>query len=376
MSYYPKFKPVNGSYNPIDIITEPDELAKENEGQADLSTVVQKSGDTMFGVLIANAGIKFQNNNNVQTIPFTNEDKQKLNTINVNNGVLQLNSLKFTADNDLVNQTNAFTSTHKSKIDLIDEMKIDIGYNTYHRQNTIFYDFRITTNTTNIATNTTNIATNTTNIATNTTDISSNTTDIATNTTDISSNTTDIATNTTDIATNTTNISSNTTDIATNTTDIATNTTNIATNTTDISTNQSKLEVYSNTSTDIVFNDRTLNVKDSPIIDITNSLSANNKFDGAISFLRTGSVYRKWWLGSIGDNLNPQNNFNICVNGNTAEPENIFDLSPQGDLKIKGNFLVGNNGIIFNNNEVQQTAYTNELNTKLTNMIPFDNHLS
>jgi hypothetical protein len=141
---------------------------------------------------------------------------------------------------------------------------------------------------------------------------------------------------------------------------ITSNEINIATNASNIATNESKLEVYSNTSTDIIFNDRTLNVKDSPILDITNSLSSNNKFDGAISFLRTGSVYRKWWIGSIGDNFNPQNNFNICVNGNTPEPENIFDLSPQGDLKIKGNFLVGNNKIIFNGNEEQNQAFTNE----------------
>jgi hypothetical protein len=127
-----------------------------------------------------------------------------------------------------------------------------------------------------------------------------------------------------------------------------------------LTSNERKLEVYSNTSTDLIFNDRTLNVKDSPILDIINSLSSNNKFDGALSFLRTGSVYRKWWIGSIGDDLNRQNNFNICVNGNGPEPENIFDLSPQGDLKIKGDFLVGNNKIIFNGNEEQNQAFTNE----------------
>ena len=117
---------------------------------------------------------------------------------------------------------------------------------------------------------------------------------------------------------------------------------------TQIYTNQGKLDGVSNSVGDIITSNKTLNIKDSPEIDVVNTQSSNTKFDGALSFFRTGSIYRKWWIGTLGDTINPQNTFNICVNGNHHEPENIFDLSPQGNLKLKGNIETGK--IIANEN--------------------------
>lgn len=102
-----------------------------------------------------------------------------------------------------------------------------------------------------------------------------------------------------------------------------------------INTNVGKLQGITNIGNDIVTEGKTVNIKDSPKIDVVNTLGSHTKFDGAISILRSASVYRKWWIGSIGDDVNPQNSFNICVNGNHPEPESVLQLEPNGTLKVK-----------------------------------------
>lgn len=104
---------------------------------------------------------------------------------------------------------------------------------------------------------------------------------------------------------------------------------------TQILSNQGKLDGISNSINDIITQNKTINIKDSPEIDVVNSHSSNTKFDGALSIFRTASVYRKWWIGTIGDTINPQNTFNICVNGNHPEPESVLQLDHNGKLKIK-----------------------------------------
>ena len=284
MSYYPPSN-LNNIFNPIDFIS-PDEINDTtNDTTVDGNSYVKKSGDTMTGTLKVP---QIEIDGTSQTVAYSSSDvaKLELNTTKLQNIIktathteisdLKVPQLQFSNG---ISQTQPFTNTDKTKISEnhgnIINMKTDIEnntsniqLNTTYRENSIFYDYRITAN-------------------------------------------------------------------------------------------ESKLEVYSNSSTDVVFN-RRLNIKDSSIIDITNSLSANNKFDGALSFLRTGSVYRKWWIGSIGDDVSPQNHFNICVNGNTAYPENVLDLSPEGNLQIKGDFLVGNNNKIIFNGIEQNQAYTNE----------------
>ena len=104
---------------------------------------------------------------------------------------------------------------------------------------------------------------------------------------------------------------------------------------TQININKGKLDGVSNSVGDIITSSKTLNIKDSPEIDVVNTQSSNTKFDGALSFFRTGSVYRKWWVGTIGDTINPNNTFNICVNGNHPEPESVLQLDHNGKLGIK-----------------------------------------
>lgn len=116
--------------------------------------------------------------------------------------------------------------------------------------------------------------------------------------------------------------------------------------------NQGNLDGINNTVNDIVYENKTLNIKDCPVIDVVNTQSSNTKFDGALSFLRTGSVYRKWWIGTIGDNLNPQNTFNICVNGNHTEPESVLQLDHNGKLTIKNSIIL--------NEEEQNFAFTDQ----------------
>lgn len=122
--------------------------------------------------------------------------------------------------------------------------------------------------------------------------------------------------------------------------------------------NQGKLDGITNSSNDIITTNKTINIKDSTEIDTVNTFGVNNKFDGALSFFRTGSVYRKFWIGSIGDTINPNNTFNICVNGNHTEPENILELNHNGELTIKS---------IKINNETQNKAFTNEIESQINN---------
>lgn len=125
---------------------------------------------------------------------------------------------------------------------------------------------------------------------------------------------------------------------------------------TQILSNQGKLDGVSNSINDIITTNKTINIKDSPLIDVVNTLGLNNKFDGALSFFRTGGVYRKWWVGTIGDTTNPNNTFNICVNGNHSEPENVLELNHNGELTIKSLKI---------NNETQTKAFSNEIETQI-----------
>ena len=122
--------------------------------------------------------------------------------------------------------------------------------------------------------------------------------------------------------------------ITANMTEINTNMTEINTYMLDISLNNSKLENVTTDTNNIIVNGKTLNIENSPTTTVENTLSINNYFDPALSFLRSG-IYKKWWLGSVGDNTTSQNTFNICVDGNT-NPESVFELDSNGNLKIKG----------------------------------------
>lgn len=120
---------------------------------------------------------------------------------------------------------------------------------------------------------------------------------------------------------------------------------------TQIYTNQGKLDGVSNSVGDIITSNKRINIKDSPEIDVVNTFGTNTKFDGVMSFFRTGSVYRKWWIGTIGDTINPQNTFNICVNGNHPEPESVLQLDHNGKLTVNQLEI---------NGEEQNHAFTNE----------------
>lgn len=116
-------------------------------------------------------------------------------------------------------------------------------------------------------------------------------------------------------------------------------------------TNEAKLDGIINVSENVITTNKTLNIKDSPEIDVVNTFGTNTKFDGVMSFFRTGSVYRKWWIGTIGDTINPQNTFNICVNGNHPEPESVLQLDHNGKLTVNQLEI---------NGEEQNHAFTNE----------------
>ena len=115
---------------------------------------------------------------------------------------------------------------------------------------------------------------------------------------------------------------------------------------TQIQTNKGRLEGISNTTTDMVLQNRTFKLKDSPMMTIVNTLSPLYEFfDPNIALMRSASTYRKYWLGLCGDGYvgsNPQNTFNICVNGNHPMPESILQLDHNGNLKIKGNLTADN----------------------------------
>jgi hypothetical protein len=156
---------------------------------------------------------------------------------------------------------------------------------------------------------------------------------------------------------------------------------------TDVSNNTHLLDGVFNDSTDIVFT-KTLNLKDSDTTNIVNTLSNYNTFDKNISLLRSNNVYRKWWIGTAGDNINPQNDFSICVNGNYESPECVLNLTPQGELNIKTLSLNGveqesfitslKDDIVNNTAKIDNNFIFNELDTefikdvKLKNTILFD----
>jgi hypothetical protein len=155
-----------------------------------------------------------------------------------------------------------------------------------------------------------------------------------------------------------------------------------------IQTNTDKLDGVENVLSDVVLLNKTLNIKDSDTTEISNTLSNYNTFDKSLALLRSNNEYRKWFIGTAGDNVNAQNDFSICVNGNNELPECVLNLTPTGQLNIKTLALNGveqesftetlKDGIITNTSKIDDNFIFNELDTefiknvKLKNTIYFE----
>ncbi len=125
-------------------------------------------------------------------------------------------------------------------------------------------------------------------------------------------------------------------------------------------TNEAKLLGVSNETNKITVDNKLFNINSSPVINIVNTLGPNTHFDSALSFSRNYSQYREFWTGLNGDNYNVTSaKYCICANNNHGiGPECIFQLSPQGDLSIKGKMIL--------NGEEQNHAFTNENHVDLS----------
>jgi hypothetical protein len=87
---------------------------------------------------------------------------------------------------------------------------------------------------------------------------------------------------------------------------------------------------------------------------ITNKLSSFTYFDKNIALMRTANVYRKFWIGMTGDNVNPTNRFAIGCNAvNPAEPEILMEIDATGEISMRNGLkifdLQGNNIGTINN---------------------------
>ena len=164
---------------------------------------------------------------------------------------------------------------------------------------------------------------------------------------------TQINTNSSNITTNTDNITTNTDNITTNTDNITTNTDDISNNTTNISAVELKTENININTQNVVIQDKTLSLKNSYLKNIVNTIGPYTFFDANLALMRGSSVYRKYWLGMTGNDIDAvDNRFNICVNGNESTPECILDLDHDGNLTVKGN--INNPAISTNTTKISE----------------------
>lgn len=116
---------------------------------------------------------------------------------------------------------------------------------------------------------------------------------------------------------------------------------------------------------DIAFNNASTSLKDS-IVDstINNPFNAFSYFDKSLAFMRSSSIYRKFWMGLTGDNVNDTNNFAIGT-----DTDILLDLNHEGKLKISNDFeIIGTGKKIVLNGEDQNHAFTDDLHNDLNNV--------
>lgn len=74
---------------------------------------------------------------------------------------------------------------------------------------------------------------------------------------------------------------------------------------------------------------------------ITNVLSAFTYFDRNIALMRSLSVYRKFWIGMTGDNVNATNRFAIGCNGvNPDQPEILMEIDATGEVSMRNGIKI------------------------------------
>ena len=141
-----------------------------------------------------------------------------------------------------------------------------------------------------------------------------------------------------------------------------------ATDITDLQTITANLRLNT---TSLVLIDNTLSLKNSETKTIVNTIGPYTLLDGNMALMRGSSVYRKYWLGMTGNNVDAADNrFNICVNGNHTVPECILDLDHDGNLIIKGNMSCSNisSQTTTYNDGVQINAFTTSHKAKIESL--------